>query len=67
MTFLPTWEVKRRGIEEGGQSVELMAKLTGRLASCDQQVVGDQVSHVTGDADKTGLNSKTCSVYRVLV
>lgn len=49
------------------QIVKLMARLTGRLASCDQQVVGDQVSHVTSDADKTGLNNKTCSVCRVLV
>lgn len=29
------------GIEEGGRSVELRARLTGRLASCDQQVVED--------------------------
>lgn len=52
----------RRGIEEGGQSIELMARLTGRLECCDQQVVGDQVAHVTSDADKTGLNNKACCV-----
>lgn len=45
-------------MREGGQKGGRMAGLTGRLATCDQQVVEDQVPHVTSDADKTGLRNQ---------
>lgn len=60
LTSSPTWEVK---VREGRQKGGWMAGLTGRLATCDQQVVEDQVPHVTSDADKTGL----CNQAGVLV
>lgn len=70
LTFLPTWEVKVR--RRGGSG-----RVDGALNrwedwQVDWQVVisrgwGGQVSHVTSDADKTGLNNKTCSVRRALV
>lgn len=50
-------------MREGGQTGGRMAGLTGRLATCDQQVVEHHVPHVTSHADKTGLKNQA----RVLV